>query len=84
MTTTCEHCGGPVPPSKGTGRPRQYCSETHRKAAHEQRRKHSSGTVWECRKCGYVHTSDLAVTAVSHRCPSNQNRETPMQPRINP
>jgi hypothetical protein len=35
---TCQHCGGPMPPSKGTGRTRVYCTPACRKAAYEQRR----------------------------------------------
>lgn len=34
----CQHCGGPMPPAKSTGRTRIYCAPACRKAAHENRR----------------------------------------------
>jgi len=34
----CSHCGGPMPPPAGRGRPAVYCSGRCRKAAHEARR----------------------------------------------
>ncbi|GAB3851823.1 hypothetical protein GCM10028801_01940 [Nocardioides maradonensis] len=34
----CQHCGGPLPPTKSTGRTRLYCTPACRKAAYEQRR----------------------------------------------
>lgn len=34
----CCHCGTALPPSKGTGRPRVYCSARCRKAAYDDRR----------------------------------------------
>jgi len=36
--STCQHCGGPMPPGKPTGRTRVYCTPACRKAAYEQRR----------------------------------------------
>jgi hypothetical protein len=36
--STCQHCGGPMPPGRPTGRTRVYCMPACRKAAYEQRR----------------------------------------------
>lgn len=36
-TSTCKLCGNPLPPRKGRGRPRVYCSDRCRNLAHEER-----------------------------------------------
>lgn len=33
----CQHCSGPLPPTSGRGRPRQYCTDACRAAAHRRR-----------------------------------------------
>lgn len=43
--SSCQHCGGPMPPSATTGRTRVYCTPTCRKAAYEQRRAKRPGAV---------------------------------------
>lgn len=35
---SCQHCGGPMPPSASTGRRAVYCTPACRKAAYEKRR----------------------------------------------
>ena len=38
----CEYCRRPLPPQKSTGRPRKFCSDSHRQRAYETRRRAAS------------------------------------------
>jgi hypothetical protein len=37
LVRKCLYCSGPLPPPKGTGRPKRYCCESHRLKAKRQR-----------------------------------------------
>ena len=67
---TCEWCGEPLPAPAGTGRPRQFCSASHKQLAYAARRQISAKAValrsgWTCHICG--DDIDPAIQAPSGR-----------------